>query len=251
MIKKIFLTAVTLLLMASPGLRAAPLDLVCSEWEPYVGNNLTNKGPLAELVTMAFEKGGYAASVNTHTWADAMAGVKSADHDAAICVWFSKARNKEFRFSVPIIMNRVSFLKRRTDSISWDRLDDLQSYRFAKLRDGVISKKFDNAEFLQIREMDQQIDAIRLLVAGKVDMVAGDEGESLSLIQRYLPEQAAKLDFVDRSVASNSVHVMVSRTHPNGKALISAFNKGIAEMRADGSYLALLERHRMERLAVE
>ncbi|OMH33831.1 ABC transporter substrate-binding protein [Motiliproteus sp. MSK22-1] len=251
MIRKIFLTAVTLLLMASPSINAAPLDLVCSEWEPYVGNNLTNKGPLAELVTMAFKKGGYSSSVNTHTWADAMAGVKSADHDAAICVWFSKERNKEFRFSVPIILNRVSFLKRKTDSISWDRLNDLQGYKFAKLKDGVISKKFDNADFLQIREMDQQIDAIRLLVSGEVDMVAGDEGEALSLIQRYLPEEADKLDFVDRSLASNSVHVMVSRTHSDSKELISAFNKGMAEMRADGSYQTLLEQHHMERLAVE
>ena len=251
MIRNFLLAISTLLLLTSQSVKAEPLDLVCSEWEPYVGKNLENMGPLAELVTMAFEKSGYPASVNTHTWAEAMAGVKSAEHDAAICVWFSKERNKEFRFSVPIIMNRVSFLKRKDDSISWDRLVDLKPYKFTKLKGGVISSKFDNSDFLQIQEMDQQIDGIRLLIDGKVDMVAGDEGESNSLIQRYLPEQASKLDFVDRSVATNSVHIMVSRTHPNSKELVSAFNKGIEMMRSDGSYQKLLAQHSMERLAVE
>ncbi len=251
MIKKFIVVAATLSLLLSPGLRAQSLDLVCSEWEPYVGKNLDNMGPLAELVTQAFEKSGFQGTVTTHAWADAMAGVKDGRHDAAVCAWFSKERNKEYRFSTPIILNRLSFLKRRSDVISWDRVEDLKSYSFAKLKGGVISKKFDNAGYLQVEEMEQQIDAIRLLIDGRVDMVPGDEGEAKALIQRYAPEAAETLDFVDRSVSTNSVHVIVSRERADGKALISAFNKGLETMRADGSYEALLAKYGMERLAVK
>ena len=250
MYKKFVLAVAALLLILSPGLKADNLDLVCSEWEPYISKNLDNMGPLAELVTAAFEKSGYQGVVNTHPWADAINGTKSGEHDAAVCAWFSKERNKEFRFSTPIILNRISFLKRKADRISWDRMADLKPYKFAKLKDGVISKKFDSSG-LQIREENEQIDAVRLLIAGEVDMVPGDEGEALAVIKRYVPESADSLDFVDKSVSSNTVHVMVSRSHPKSKEIISAFNKGIEAMRADGSYKALLAKHGMERLAVE
>jgi len=250
MYRKLVVAVTLLLLLLSPGLKAENLDLVCSEWEPYVSKNLENMGPLAELVTAAFKKGGYDSEVSTHAWADAIAGAKNASHDGARCAWFSKERNKDFRFSSPIMLNRLSFLKLKSAKISWDRIPDLEPYRFAKLKDGVISKKFDNSG-LQIREEKQQIDAIRLLIGGEVDMVPGDEGEALALIERYVPESAADLDFVEKSVATNSLHLIISRSHPKSKELISAFNKGIEAMRADGSYDALLEKHGMERLGVK
>lgn len=241
--RRTWMAAVVLLCASVPTTPASAREVVlCTlNWEPYYGENLPRDGFFTEIVRTAFERAGHSVKVEFMPWARAMLEVEQGDRDVLLGAYYSEERARTYIASDPIY----------TDEVGLVALEDLGLRRFESLRalsDYVIghgrgysvSEAFDSADYLDKEPEESQVLNLRKLYAGRIDLIAG----SFASI-RYLADDAGhdvdRLVFLEPPLDENTLHIMISRAIPDGEQLLADFHQGLREIRADGTYDAILE----------
>jgi len=222
---------------------AEKLRLVANLWPPFTDQKLLNGGLATDLVSTALARAGYASEYQEVPWARALHGLGTGAYDVLVNAWFAKERTNVGQFSAPYLVNRVRLLKRKSSTIGFDSLDDLQPYSIAVVRGYAYGEAFDSDARLQKIPVLGFASAARMLHAGRVSLTLEDE----YVVRYYLNNEPdslrAGLEFLPKPLSENELHILVSLNRPDHARIITAFNRAMAQMKADGSYAALFKRH--------
>lgn len=242
--KRIFtLAIVTVVLMVNSIFAGESIVLTTLEWEPYIGENLPGQGFVAEIVKEAFKRSGYDVKFQYYPWARTVQMSDSGEVDGYFPEYYAKERESVATFSEPFDGGPVVFFKRKADKISFKTLNDLKPYKIGVVRDYVNEEKFDAAKYLQKEEVTDDLTNIKKLIAGRVDLFVADKFVGLYTAKKELAEKAALIEFMEPPLVTHKLYVCISKKAKNGTAKMDAFDKGLKQMKADGSYNKILEKY--------
>lgn len=223
-----------------------PLKLVSSEWPPYVEKAAPGKGAAMDLVSRILKRAGYESEISIESWPRSLQGSKLGIYDVVTTAWFTEERNRELQFSDPYYENVIRFVKRKRDTLRFRSYADLQNLMVGVTTGYAYGDEFERAQgFLRIAK-NHVIQNLLLLQQGRIDLTIADEWVIRHELTQYFPNAIKEYEFLGRPVSRRGLHIAVSRTRPDHKEIITAFNKALAAMKADGSMEKLLEKYRAD-----
>ena len=119
-------------------------------------------------------------------------------------------------------------------------------YTIAGARGFAYAPTFDNDARLHKEVVSSFATAARMLAAGRVDLTLEDEWVARYYLSHELAELSPALEFLPVPLSESPLHILVRRKHPQSEKIVSAFNQALRDMRADGSYTAILQRHGLQ-----
>ncbi|RWU26471.1 amino acid ABC transporter substrate-binding protein [Pseudomonas alkylphenolica] len=223
--------------------QAQKLRLVADSWPPFTDASMPGGGLATMIVATALHRAGFDSEFEQVPWARALLGIEEGRYDVLINAWRNESRTHIGQFSAGYLSNRIRLLKRKGDPLRFKSLSDLYPYPVAVVRDYAYSPAFDADERLQKIPVRNFSVAVRMLAAGRVGLTLEDEYVARYFMQRESRSVREAVEFVDKPLGENTLHILVSLKSPQHQQIVTAFNQAILEMKADGTYERLLKHH--------
>ncbi len=229
---------------ASAADKGQTINIVGSEWPPYITKHDMTKGAAMDLVTRVFRRAGYNPVSRIETWPRTLEGTKIGIYDVIAAVWYTPERNKKLHYSDPYFENVIRFVKEKGTTIRFRDLSDLKGLIIGVVDNYAYGKEFDDAKGLIKVSNNHVIQNLLLLQQGRIDLTLGDQWVIRNELTRYFPTASKEFEFFGKPVSKRKLHIAVSRANPGHERIIAAFNKALKAMKADGTYAKILARHR-------
>ncbi len=223
---------------ATDTIRIATLD-----WEPYIGQNLTNEGFMAEVTREAFKRVGYKVKYFYLPWKRAVVMTEKGDFDGYFPSYWSKQREEKSLFTDIIVTGPIGFFKIKGSKISFKQLEDLKPFRIGIVRGFVNTSEFDAADYLLKEEVVSDLQNIKKLLRGRVDLIVADKFVGFHLLNKYIPDMAGQIEFISPPLQDKELYICMSKKTKQVNEKVNAFNKGLKEMKEDGAFAKILRKH--------
>jgi len=213
-------------------------------WPPYADENLPGHGLAIELVTTALKRTGYSPQVKTASLTQILEGSKTGVYDVFATPWYTMDRAKYLDFSQPYLESSINFIKRTDTSFKYTRFDDLEGMTVGVIEKYAYDEDFSDSTAIEKISASSLTENLRKLVEKEVDLSLDDELVLRYTLHRTMPRSMATLEILAKPLAVRGVNIGVSRKNPDHAKIVANFNKAIAEMKADGSYDSIVQKHK-------
>lgn len=222
------------------------VKLACDDRPPYYGPNMPNEGPIAEIVTQAFNQINYNVKIDFIARAKVLEKVKNGKYDAGFAAYHSEKRAKEYRFSDPIgVCSKMVFLKKKNFKTISNRLEDMKNYRIGVTRAYIYGlPEFDDAKYLnKIESTDNDVNIMNLL-KGRIDLVIFDKAIAQYFIVKEIPNDKEKLDFIEFTDKKVDMYLVITRKSKSSLQLKRDFDYGLRQIKDDGTFNQILKKYK-------
>jgi polar amino acid transport system substrate-binding protein len=218
--------------------------IVSSDWAPYCGKDLLEYGIVAKIITAAYQKNGYNVQFDFKPWKRVLKEVERGEYDGSAVAYHTEERAKIYILSDPYMKSSTVLYQRKNMLKTWNKLEDLKSYRIGILRGSSHSESFDKANFLRKEPVSKHLYNLRKLIANHIDLIAIDPFVAEYLIESKLPLHKGKIEPLNPPLdVSKPLYIMFSRNRPGIQKKIKAFNDGLKKIKNDGTLRNLLSKH--------
>ena len=222
---------------------ALTVNLTTTVYPPYHDPQLNKGGFQHELVVEAFKRTGYKANIEYLVWSRALRETRKGNYDGILGLWMRSERLKDFEYSEPIGTNSVVFFKRKDNPVKFEKYTDLKNYTIGVVRGYVNPKEIDNADYLTKEVLDNNLQALKMLVSGRIDLAVLDKNVGEYLVKRYLVDDKDKLEWVSPIENKEVQYIGFSRNSSQCSKTLQAFNLGLEKIKQDGTYARILHKH--------
>lgn len=235
-----------LCLAASPAMAADPaLILGNGEWAPYYGEKLPQQGADSTIVREAFALAGIDISYRFYPWARVLAQAQTQHEIVGGVGWADKPEyHKDFWISDTTSTYQMVLFQRFDYSWRWRSLEDLRGKRI-----GLING-YDYPEPLLAMVRTKEVEAswvysgevcIRMLAAGRIDYYPEDKVVGSLLIRKVLGDKRILLSTNGIPINEDSLHLLLNKSLPGSAELMTRFNAGLTQLKANGRYAAIVQ----------
>ncbi|GAB7021763.1 transporter substrate-binding domain-containing protein [Salidesulfovibrio brasiliensis] len=222
---------------------ATPLKAVTESWAPYFGPELENKGVVVELANEIFKRAGYEINVEFIPWTRAVELVKRGDADLLVGAYYTDKRAKAMAYPENVLVTSNVLFAKKDKGISFSTMEDLKNYTIGVQKGAAYGDEFDKATFLKKDAATDRLAGIKKLMADRVDLMAGPKDVVLYEMKKQFPGKADQVEALSPPLSENKVYICVSKKHPNYQTVVDQFNAKLAEIKADGTYDAIMKKH--------
>lgn len=244
MIRNIFLLALILLTYTAKTCAEDPVKMVTNTWPPFVDARLPQQGLAVELVTHIFSRAGFPVENTVESWPRAMEGVRIGLFDVLGAAWRDDARDRQFIYSEPYLINELIVVKRRNMEGRFYSLSALENARVGLSTDYAYGVDFTEIPGIDIVYENHILQNLINLLNDKVDFVVGDRRVIALQLEDYLKDRRHEIEVVSVSLPPRALYVAGSRTAERPAQLIKEFNAALREVKRDGSYQKIIEKWR-------
>lgn len=238
----IMVLGAVLLALCAP-LQARQVVLATTAWEPYIGPDLPGQGYVAEVAREALARSGHSLRLVFLPWARAVHMARHCQVDGYLPEYDSRDLRRTFLFSAPFPGGPIGFFKRRDHAIRWRDLDSLKPYCIGVVRGYVNTPEFDARTDLRKQYVNNDETNLRMLLAGRIDLMLADEHVGHVLARKISPEAAAGIEFLLPPLEDKDLFVCFPAHRPASGELLEAFNHGLEKLKRDGTLTRLRARH--------
>jgi polar amino acid transport system substrate-binding protein len=223
-----------------------PVKIVSGpHYPPFSSRGLPQNGLGPFLVSKIFEASGVSVSSDFRPWKRAYRETLIRKHDSALPYTQTPKRRSSFLFSEPVFKVRSYIFVRSASDINAESLSELHNRKYCNplgFSDGAPIERLESRGHLTRLSPSTLENCFKMLVAGRVDFIKTNPHVAEYMIGNFgiSPETVRALPFV---VETEYLHVIVARNHPNGGALIDAFNQTHKRMKAEGQLKSLTKRY--------
>lgn len=219
------------------------LTMAISNWEPYKGDNLLNKGVTTEITKTALEKAGYSVKVVSLPWKRALHEVSDGRYHILPAIWSTPEREKKLLFTEPILASRVVVVSRKESAHNVNKLKDLSGLTIGVGRGWGYPKEFlEDTNFTKQPVSDLTLN-VKKLIFGRVDAIVGEVYAVRYTLLKHFPEHESKLHYSTWSIQEKPLRVAITREHVNHKVITKRFNNALKEMEHDGTLEDIISKH--------
>ncbi|MCY1539807.1 Bacterial extracellular solute-binding protein, family 3 [compost metagenome] len=173
-----------------------------------------------------------------HPWARSLQLAERGQR-AGSAVWLRNTeRERQFFISDPVVESGYYLFHRKGSNFDWQTVNDLRGLRIAGTRGYDYGEAFQQAEArgtLQVHRITSDELGFRQLLAGRVDLFPMDKVVGFGMLHQHLSAaERAQLSFHPKPLRSDSLHLLLSREVAGNAELIERFNRGLAQLRANG-----------------
>lgn len=219
------------------------LSVVTLNWEPFFAETLADGGLVSDIVRASFAHSGFDINIKFIPWDRALDSSARAKADVLMGLWFSEERTRTYHFSKPFLANRIVFVKKADDNFEFDGIESLHGKTVGTIRKYVYLQAFLDDQQIKKVPVSTLSANLKKVAKGRIDLTLDDEIVIKDLINRELPGLKGKLTFTGNALEEKPLYIASSLQHPRSKEIIDAFNKGLAEIQANGTYENLLKKH--------
>jgi polar amino acid transport system substrate-binding protein len=135
-------------------------------------------------------------------------------------------------------------VKKKGSSFEFNSFNDLDGMMIGIVDDYAYDDEFNQSRNLIKISERNLIQNLLKLNQGRIDLTLDDELVVQYEINQFMPNSAAEFVFLSKPLAVRGIHIGVSRENPNHAKIVAAFDKAIADMKKDGSYDKIIQKHR-------
>ncbi|WP_299292518.1 transporter substrate-binding domain-containing protein [uncultured Tateyamaria sp.] len=219
------------------------LQVVADDWPPFSGPNLPDGGMSLDVIKAVLERAGYTVETRVVPWARIMDGARNGTVDIVGSLFADAELAKVLTYGDPFYATDIQLLQPVGAGHSYTSVEALRPYSIA-VGDGFLYEEtFDRADYLDKMVVTTTLQAVQMVAHGRADLTLDSVDVLRHVIEKDDPSLNDLVELVPGTMASQNLHMAV-RTDLEGSAQIVAdFNATLAEMRADGTLKALLQRH--------
>lgn len=222
---------------------AQTLNIVSSQWPPYVDDAAPEKGLAVELVNKALQRKGYQPRLHIDNWQRALEGVRIGVFDATCAIWKTVKREQDLLFSEPYLNNKISFIKKKSLTVEYQHFSDLTGFIIGVVRGYAYDEAFTQSRTLLKIPANHIIQNLQKLNQGSIDLTVGDERAIKYALQQFLPTDANSFEFLAPPLDNKKLYLAVSKSNKSAQSIINDFNQAIKEMQQDGSYDQIVNKY--------
>ncbi len=211
---------------------AKAMDLTLSTSDqiaPYVDKNAPEGGPFTVLVRGAFQEVGWDIKVSFLPTQRAYQEALDLETDGTYPRFFTQKRYSEMYYSAPLVSTDYTVFVNRKNLPDAASLEDLNQRMTCLALGSPIPEPLNTMvkqENLQVMWAESYRQCFAMLAMGRADFVATDRRLGMELLEE-LENGLRDIATFDLPTAGDSVHLIVSRKHPQGREIIKAFNRGL------------------------
>lgn len=155
---------------------AEKLQFAALDYPPHYGENLTNNGPLIEIVRRVYAEQNIAIEVLFIPWGRALDWAQKGEIDGIIGAWYTKERADSFFYSQPIYPNNLMFYQSSKSNIKFNDFSDLaRDKRVLGSVRGYVQVKGLEESGIEINYVNNDIQNFKLLSKGRIDLILVDK----------------------------------------------------------------------------
>lgn len=247
-IRAVFLVCAASLAVHS--VHAEELHLVTGELPPYATESRADQGISLNVVRQAFGLVGYSVSYTFKPWARALEEARNALSDGTATWGKNPQRDVGFLVSDNVLTEQWVFLYRLGPAgsvrFNWKSLNDLHGLRIGAVRFNTYTPEFwtlQKAGILKVDFASDDLNNLRLLVAGRIDVVPMERNMACALMKMHFkPEETRDLRAHPRLLTDHfTTHLMLSEKLPASVARMRDFNRGLALYKKTPTYAQSLQ----------
>lgn len=215
------------------------------EWAPFTGKQLKHGGFCGHVVSSAFQLAGYRTQFSYYPWKRALNLTAQGTELASLCWIKTPERVENFYFSDPVLNQQKVFFHRKDLRLNWSSVADLTKYKLVGIRGHSYGKMLDTAianDELDVFQVSSEVQALRLILSDRFDLFVIEKtvGETV-LASQFDGKDTARITSHPRVVQESDYFLIISKHQPLDKVrqLLTAFNKGLAELKSTGAYRAM------------
>ncbi len=236
------LISMGLLLHSGTAVHADPIRVaVDSAYPPYMYGSRPAKGLYPEIIREAFSLTGLTAEVTGYPWKRALSLGRSGQ-TAVGGIYQNLERLNRYDYSDPLYLETLVVCVKKGDAFDFKGVVDLEGKRVGINRGWSYGEVIDSARraglFLAEEATGDQAN-LKKLILGRLDCIIADKLSLLLILQRN--DWGHQVEILSHPATVNSAYLVMAKK-TNQTHLIEAFNRGLAVMRANGSYGRLVDR---------
>lgn len=209
-------------------------------YPPYIDPGNPKQGISMQIVRAALASQGYEVEIRFVPWARALDGVKNGEYDILPNAWWTQERATFLLYSEPYMKNEIKFIKRKGSPFEYQGLASLTGKTVGIVRGYGYGDEFLNATNFNKPEVAEVLQNINKLVLGRIDLTLEDEIVARALIASRAPNLLKQIEFTHNALSTRQLYVTSGLKNPRRKAIIAAFNKGLAIIKANGTLDTIL-----------
>lgn len=224
------------------------ITLSTGEWAPYTSEYMLDGGICSEIVCSAFAAAGMDTELKFYPWKRAMLNLKRGRVEGAY-PWVKRNETESFAlFSGPLHIQKYSFFYHKQfypNGVSYSTFDDLMKYKIGICRGYYYGKQLSKMG-LNTEVVSSSSNGIMMLMRGYIDLMTEDSVVGNYLISVFMPGREHEFGEIKTPLKSEPVYLLVSKKNPDGKELIERFDRGLAEIKKNGTYNGILKKHGLD-----
>jgi polar amino acid transport system substrate-binding protein len=234
-----------LLVCLSARVHAAEIHVVAAELAPHAGQLLPQQGWVPRVLALALKDRGYEPRIAFMPFRRALSLAQLGQAEAIAPLYKSVARAEFLLFSEPLGLSNTALFYRRSKPVAFSTLADLKGLKVAVMRGARVSDKFDTFRGMVRVEVTSYEQQVRMLMAGRVDAIVGEEFVVRAMIERQYTLTDHDIVQAATPLAVQGMYVGVAKSARDAQAKVRAINLGLAQLRASGVYGAILAEYGM------
>lgn len=240
----VFIVLLTSIATISFKISARDIAMVTVDWEPYYASNLENGGVVVDLVKTAFKRKGHTATIQWYPWKRSLVLVAEGKKGILVGAYYSKERAKTYLFSDPLFEINVGLIAlKETGITSYKSLTELKNYTIGVNKNWVNTPKFDAATYLKKDYSQTHITTIRKLFGRRIDMIVASIPVFQYEVSKMKHHDLSEVVVLKPLLATNKLYILSGLQLLDHKQIIHDFNKGLAEIKQDGTYGKIFSKH--------
>jgi len=220
------------------------IAMAIGEWPPYTSKKMKNYGMASEIVTSALKEVGIEPQYESYPFKRIFLNVSKGKKWAAFPYAYTKKRAKEVIYSKePIIKikDKLFYYKKRPVK-EFKELKDLKSITIGGCLGYWYNDLFKNAG-LSIEYANRDLNSLKKLIIGRVDVVPMDEVAGWALIKKNFPDQVNNFKTFEKALKIKGSFLISSKKYPGSKELLKKFETGFKLIKEKGIYKKILEKY--------
>ena len=205
-------------------------------WPPFACPDHPGQGILIEVTRAAFESQGYTLEHEFMPWSRSWINMLNGDIDIIPITWYTEERAEEVLFSDALLYNHIKVISPKGSNFNYTGLESLEGKSVGTIIGYGYSDEFLEADNFERYESSSFISNIQMLMAERLDLVVEDEVVARHSLSMQAPELVGKIEFSDIPLSVNPLSIVSSYQNPGHEEIIAAFNKGLEQIKADGTY---------------
>lgn len=220
------------------------LQVGSAPWAPYTDQGLPEMGLANDLVNTALRRAGYTPYGTMEHWNRILEGAKIGVYDVVATPWYSDERNEYLDFSEPYLENQIVFVKKKESPFEYTKYEDLNGMMIGVVVDYAYDERFNgDRNLIKIAER-HLIQNLLKLTQGRIDLTLDDSRVLDYEINQFMPNRRSELVYMSKPLAIQGMRIGVSRDNPEHAQIVAGFNKAMAEMKKDGTYQKIIDKHK-------
>lgn len=224
---------------AGANLLTQPLVGAHNEWPPYVFAD--GKGLIYDIVNTAFMNEGVKFSLKTAPFSRAMRMLENNEIDVIPALWWTKKRAQSILYSQPYFINELSIISRKDANLKYQNTQSLVNLLLCAVRGFGYHDYLQSIKGLTVVSLLDEDACLEHVKRGRVNVALVDKYAALFKMSKS--GLSDDLTLLQPPLVTYSLHIGVSKNHPNAEQIITTFNSGLIKLQNTVEYNAILKRY--------